>query len=39
MPYKKNYIYWTDNSLKYQDFTLTEKIDEICFNDKWEELK
>jgi hypothetical protein len=41
-PYKKNYGYWTDNTLKYEDFTLqfkTEKIDPIYFNDKWEELK
>lgn len=40
MPYKKNYGYWIDNNMKYQDFIShfdAKKIDEKYFNEKWQE--
>ncbi|MDY6024916.1 hypothetical protein [Bergeyella zoohelcum] len=42
MPYKKNYGYWTDNSLEYEDFTssfMAVKIRQEEFEEKWEEIK
>lgn len=42
MPYKKNYGYWTDNSLEYEDFTssfMTVKIRQEEFEEKWEEIE
>src|SRR5690606_28769510 len=40
IPYKKNYGYWIDNNMKYQDFIShfdAKKIDEKYFNEKWQE--
>lgn len=39
MPYKKNYGYWTDNVLKYNDFERLFKIKKISkefFIERWE---
>lgn len=41
MPYKKNYGYWTDNNLKYNDFINlfnAEIINAEEFERKWNEL-
>lgn len=41
MPYNKNYGYWTDSQLKYQDFRKlfsSEIINENYFLKKWSEL-
>lgn len=41
MPYNKNYGYWTDSQLKYQDFLKLfsfEIITEKYFLQKWSEL-
>ena len=42
MPFKKNYGYWTDNNLKYNDFVNSfnaEIIDKSEFETKWNELQ
>ena len=41
MPFKKNYGYWTDNLLKYDDFNRLfkiTKIEEETFKKLWESL-
>lgn len=41
MPYKKNYGYWTDNSLNYRDFKenfYCEIIDKDIFEKNWAKL-
>jgi hypothetical protein len=41
MPYKKNYGFWTDNELLYDDFISrfsAIKVDNSYFNDRWNEL-
>ncbi|WP_050021974.1 hypothetical protein [Chryseobacterium sp. P1-3] len=38
MPYKKNYGFWTDNELLYDDFISrfsAIEVDSITFNTKW----
>lgn len=42
MPFKKNYGYWTDNSLEYEDFVNLfeiQTINESEFLKKWNELQ
>ncbi|WP_052911367.1 hypothetical protein [Riemerella anatipestifer] len=41
MPYKKNYGYWTDNNLVYQDFIsdfASVKIEKKEFEEKWKAI-
>lgn len=41
MPYEKNYGFWTDNELLYDDFInrfSAVSIDSITFESKWDDL-
>lgn len=41
MPYRKNYGYWLDNTLKFSDFVSSfnaEEIDERVFEEKWKKI-
>jgi hypothetical protein len=41
MPYKKNYGYWIDNNLKFDDFNrifTIEYINQVEFDNKWNEI-
>lgn len=42
MPYQRNYGFWTDNNMQYDDFKTdfsTQDIDGKQFNDEWKSLK
>lgn len=42
MPYKKNYGYWTDNSLEYKDFVaffMAVGVTQKEFEQKWKEMR